>query len=75
MHTVRWTAVSPFLSFPDPTDPGLLYVEYPTGALHIEDESEVQAAKLKFERLCTEALSPTKTVALIERIISEQLSR
>lgn len=56
------------LSFPDPDDTDLLYVEYATGALHIEDEPELRAARLKFEQLRTEALSPADSVALIERI-------
>jgi hypothetical protein len=60
------------LSFPDQEDTELLYVEYATGALHIEDAGEVRAARLKFDQLRTEALSPVDSVALIERIISEQ---
>jgi len=56
------------LSFDDPEDADLLYVEYATGALHIEDEVEVRAARLVFEQLRTEALSPADSVALIERI-------
>jgi hypothetical protein len=57
------------LSFPDPQDPEMLYIEYPTGALHIEDEKEVAEARLKFEDLRSEALSPDDSLALIERII------
>jgi transcriptional regulator with XRE-family HTH domain len=56
------------LSFPDPEDADLLYVEYATGALHIEDEEEVRAARLVFDRLRTEALSPVDSVAMIEQI-------
>jgi hypothetical protein len=56
------------LSFPEPEDPEMLYVEYATGALHIEDEEEVRAARLMFEQLRTEALSPADSVAFIERI-------
>lgn len=55
------------LSFPEP-DQEMLYVEYVTGALHIEDEAEVRASRLKFERLRSEALSPSDSVALIEHI-------
>jgi len=60
------------LSFPEPDYPELLFVEYATGALHIEDEGEVRAARLKFDQLRTEALSPADSVTLIERIITEQ---
>jgi hypothetical protein len=56
------------LSFPEPEDTDLLYVEYATGALHIEDDAEVRAGKLRFGQLRTEALSPGDSVALIERI-------
>jgi transcriptional regulator with XRE-family HTH domain len=60
------------LSFLDPQDPEMLYVEYPTGALHIEDEKEVAEARLKFENLRSEALSPADSLVLIERIIGER---
>ncbi len=60
------------LSFPEPDYPELLFVEYATGALHIEDAGEVRAARLKFDQLRTEALSPADSVTLIERIITEQ---
>jgi len=60
------------LSFPEPEDSELLYVEYATGALHIEDSEEVRRARLKFDQLRTEALSPADSVALIEQIIFER---
>ncbi len=60
------------LSFVDRDEPDLLYVEYVTGALHIEDESEVRACRLKFDRLGVEALSPDDSVALIKRISQER---
>lgn len=59
------------LSFQDRDEPDLLYVEYATGALHIEEEPEVRACRLKFDRLGVEALSPDDSVALIERISRE----
>lgn len=60
------------LSFPEPEDSELLYVEYATGALHIEDAGEVREARLVFDQLRTEALSPVDSVALIEQIITER---
>jgi hypothetical protein len=60
------------LEFPQPQDPEMLYIEYPTGALHIEDEEEVTEAKLKFESLRSEALSPGDSLALIERILGKR---
>jgi transcriptional regulator with XRE-family HTH domain len=59
------------LSFHDRDDPDLLYVEYVTGALHIEEDAEVRACRLKFDRLGVEALSPDDSVALIKRISQE----
>jgi transcriptional regulator with XRE-family HTH domain len=60
------------LSFPEPQDPELLYIAYPTGALHIEDEMEVREAKVVFESLRSEALSPADSLVLIERILGER---
>ncbi|HEV2779699.1 MAG TPA: helix-turn-helix transcriptional regulator [Actinophytocola sp.] len=56
------------LDFPDPDEPELLYHEYVTGALHIEDENEVREARLVFDSLRSEALNPADSVALIEQI-------
>jgi transcriptional regulator with XRE-family HTH domain len=58
------------LVFPEPDESELLYVEYATGALHIEDEDEVRAARLKFDVLRSEALSPGDSMALIEHVIT-----
>lgn len=58
------------LSFPE-NDPSLLYVSYVTGAVHIENPEEVHQAKLMFDQLRSEALSPKDSVALIERLASE----
>lgn len=60
------------LAFPDPEEQELLYHEYVTGALHIEDESEVREAKLVFEMLCGEALTPDESVTLIEQLAGRQ---
>ena len=59
------------LGFPEPDQPDLLYHEYVTGALHIEDEGEVREARLAFDSLRGEALSPADSVALIERHANE----
>lgn len=59
------------LSFPEDYNPEMLYVEYATGALHIEDADKLTAAKLMFDRLRTEALSPADSVALIEQVQAE----
>jgi transcriptional regulator with XRE-family HTH domain len=59
------------LGFPEPDQPDLLYHEYVTGALHIEDEEEVREARLVFDSLRGDALSPADSVALIERHANE----
>lgn len=59
------------LGFPDPSDPELLFVEYITGALNIEDPEEVREVKLKFAQLRADALSPADSIELIERIAGE----
>lgn len=59
------------LEFPKADEADLLYVEYPTGAVHIEDDGEVKAARLIFDRLRSQALPPQDSVALIERLSEE----
>jgi len=58
------------LEFPDPTDFDLLYVSYPTGSTHIEEIDEVSRARLLFDHLSSRALSPTDSLAVIERVYS-----
>ncbi len=62
------------LQFTDPEDPDLLYVEYVTGALHMEKPQETAEAKLIFDNLRSAALSPVDSVAFIERLGSELYS-
>lgn len=57
------------LDFPDPGEPDLLYHEYVTGALHIDDENEVREARLVFDALRGEALNPADSVAVIEHLV------
>lgn len=59
------------LEFPEPEDPDLLYIEYPTDALHIEKAEEVRAATLVFDRLRSQALPVDDSAALIERLAGE----
>ena len=58
------------LSFPE-GDPALLHVAHVTGALHIERPEEVAEARLMFDQLRSEALSPKESVALIERLVGD----
>lgn len=59
------------LGFPEDEDPDLLYISYITGSLHVEKPEEVAAASIAFERLRSEALSPSDSVSFIERVSGE----
>ncbi|MFJ6671925.1 helix-turn-helix transcriptional regulator [Actinosynnema sp. NPDC091369] len=59
------------LDFPDPEDRTILYVEYPTGSIQVEEPTEVRRAKLLFDHLLDRALSPEDSASLIEQIIAE----
>jgi hypothetical protein len=59
------------LKFQEPDDPNLLYVEYPTGAVHVEKKDETDEASLVFDRLRSVALPPAESVAFIQRVADE----
>lgn len=56
------------LEFQDPEDPSLLYVEYPTGAIHVEKTEEVTDAKLLIGKLRSLAPSSVESVDFIQRV-------
>lgn len=66
------TGAFTLLDFPDPEDRAILYVEYPTGSIQVEEPTEVWRTKLLFDHLLDRALSPDDSVALVEQIIAEQ---
>ena len=59
------------LGFSGPEEPEVLYIEYLTGALHIEEERELREARPTFDFVASRALSPEDSVALIERVPAE----
>lgn len=59
------------LGFAGPEEPEVLYIEYLTGALHIEEERQLQEARLTFDFVASRALSPEDSVASIERVLAE----
>ncbi|MGH3871077.1 MAG: helix-turn-helix domain-containing protein [Pseudonocardiaceae bacterium] len=59
------------LGFDDPDEPEIAYVEHTASTLHLDKETEVQACRLAFDRLRTEALSPRDSVALVERLATD----
>lgn len=65
--------VSPFtiLQFADLGEPDLAYVEHTLGALFIEKKPDVQRARLLFDKLRSNALSPTDSVDLIKQLADQ----
>ncbi|MGH3771009.1 MAG: Scr1 family TA system antitoxin-like transcriptional regulator [Pseudonocardiaceae bacterium] len=59
------------LGFGEPDEPEIAYVEHTASALHLDKAPAVQACKVVFDRLRTEALSPCDSAALVERLASE----
>jgi transcriptional regulator with XRE-family HTH domain len=56
------------VGFPDVAEPDIAYVEYGFGALQIEKDSEVRAARLLFDHLADLALDEQDSLALIAGI-------
>ncbi|MGH3997865.1 MAG: Scr1 family TA system antitoxin-like transcriptional regulator, partial [Pseudonocardiaceae bacterium] len=56
------------LSFGDPEEPEIAYIEHTASALHLHKQAEVHMCNLVFDRLRSEALSPPDSAALIERL-------
>jgi hypothetical protein len=59
------------LGFDDPDEPEIAYVEHTAKTLHLEKESDVQACKLAFDQLQSQALSPHDSAAFIERLVAD----
>ncbi|MBC6450427.1 hypothetical protein GPZ80_25025 [Actinokineospora sp. HBU206404] len=56
------------LSFPQPNDPQLLFIEYVTGSVHIENAEELRRARLIFDQLRAQALGPSESIELISEL-------
>jgi len=59
------------LGFGDPDEPEIAYIEHTASALHLHKEAEVNACKLVFDRLRSEALSPRDSAVLVERLAAD----
>jgi len=59
------------LSFPDPADPDIVCIAYPTGLLWVEDTTEVAHYNALFTRLQAAALAPQETVAFITALLGD----
>jgi hypothetical protein len=59
------------LAFPDPADPDVAAIGYPTGVLWIEDNDEVGRYNLLFRHLQAAALSPSDSALLMKTALKE----
>jgi transcriptional regulator with XRE-family HTH domain len=58
--------------FPDKAEPDLAYVSYGFGALQIEKEAEVRAARLTFDHLADRAMDHEDSRGFIARMIAKE---
>lgn len=59
------------MDFPAEPDPGLTYIEHRSGALYLEDWTEVKHHRIALDHLRGLALSPTKSLALVSHTAKE----
>lgn len=59
------------MGFPTDGDTGVVYLEYRTGALYLEDAAEVKDYQISFEHLSSQALSPAASRKRIAAIAEE----
>ncbi|HEX6467804.1 MAG TPA: helix-turn-helix transcriptional regulator [Streptosporangiaceae bacterium] len=59
------------LGFPEPADPDVVYLEYRTGSLYLEDAEEIKSYTLMFDHLRVQALGRNESRALIKRVIDD----
>jgi hypothetical protein len=55
------------LGVADPADPGLVYADHRTGALYIDDASQIQSYKLAWDYLVAGAMSPADSLSRIRQ--------
>jgi transcriptional regulator with XRE-family HTH domain len=59
------------LGYPEPVDPDVVFVEYLTGGLYMEEPADVDRYKLAYDHLVATALPVAKSTALIREIMKE----
>ncbi|WP_286988346.1 helix-turn-helix transcriptional regulator [Thermomonospora sp. CIF 1] len=59
------------LSFPEPEDPDVVYVEYRLGSIYLEGHEEVDSYALLYNHLCAQALSRDGTRDLIAQVVDD----
>nr|WP_246258021.1 helix-turn-helix transcriptional regulator [Amycolatopsis anabasis] len=65
--------LSPFtvLSFPEPDEVDVQYVEYLGGSVRIDKPDRVRKTRLVFDHLCAMALPPEESIRSVEEVIAE----
>lgn len=53
------------LSFPEPSDPDVVYLENQTGGLYVEETSQIERYTLMFNYLIAKALDPDESLTMI----------
>jgi transcriptional regulator with XRE-family HTH domain len=56
------------LSFPEPTDPDVVYLESKTSSLYLEEKAEVERYSQMFNHLIAKALDPDESRRLVARL-------
>ena len=59
------------MSFPEPADPDVVYVNYSTGSLFLEKPEEVARSALIFNHLCAAALSISQSREMVSHVQQE----
>jgi transcriptional regulator with XRE-family HTH domain len=56
------------LSFPDPDEADVAYLEHALGAAEVVDQAAVKAVKLRFDHLASLALNPEQSLVMLDRL-------
>lgn len=59
------------LEFPASIDPGVIYIEYRTGSVHLEQPSEIKEHQIAFEHLRLTALKPSPSRLRLQKIMED----
>jgi len=61
------------LGFPDPLDPDVVYVEYKTGGIYLEQPTDIEVYETIFDHLRAKALGREESQALIRSIAGQMV--
>ncbi|WP_040684577.1 helix-turn-helix domain-containing protein [Nocardiopsis halotolerans] len=59
------------LGFPASVDPGVIYIEYRTGSVYLEQPSEIKEHQIAFEHLRLAALKPSPSRLRLQKIMED----